>query len=204
MEEKPEGSIAGSGKELVVALTQVMHSLRAKGSHQKRAGKAKACWFVESVEEVAQPLRFEALEVAKHKETATTVDFVTMYPAFDQKLLKSRLADAITEAWEWEERKLEEGEHLRIRRDGWVTLTDKDVAKPSIGIWSREEVLELVLFVVDNGYIKRGDTVLKQVKGFGMGLACAPQIANLGCYPVERDFAMRKMWSTIFDIWMTL
>ena len=25
-----------------------------------------------------------------------------------------------------------------------------------------------------------------------MGLACAPQIANLGCYPVERDFAATR------------
>jgi hypothetical protein len=44
-------------------------------------------------------------------------------------------------------------------------------------------------FVVCDGYVSRGGQIYHQVKGFGMGLACAPQLANLGCYPVERDFA---------------
>ena len=47
---------------------------------------AKRCWFVESVEEVAQPLRFAARKVATQRSTARTVDFTTMYPCFDQKL----------------------------------------------------------------------------------------------------------------------
>eukprot|EP00667_Euglena_gracilis_P000489 EG_transcript_489 len=189
---KPEGSIAGAGKELVGVLTQVMHSLRSKDAHNRRKGFAKACWFVESVEEVAQPLRFEAADVAKRGATATTVDFVTMYPSFDQKLLKDRLRDAICEAWEWEEKKLEKRHQLRARKDGWVHLTPEEAAQDASGSWSKEGVLEMVEFVIDNGYIRRGSTLLKQVKGFGMGLACAPQIANLGCYPVERDFAATK------------
>jgi len=52
--------------------------------------------------------------------------------------------------------------------------------------------MEMVNFVINNGYIKRGNTIYKLVKGFGMGLACAEQLANLGCYPVERDFATGK------------
>ena len=47
----------------------------------------------------------------------------------------------------------------------------------------------MVTFVVDNGYVERAGVVLKQVAGFGMGVACAGQLANLGLYPVERDFA---------------
>ena len=178
-EEKPEGSIAGAGKELVGVLTHIMHALRAKDSHNRRLGKAKACWFIESVEEVAQPLRFDATEVAKQGGTATAVDFVTMYPSFDQSLLKERLADAIKEAWEWEEAKAQAGEVVRIGKDGWLRLSASEAREPAIGAWTREEVLELVYFVVDNGYIKRRDTVLKQVKGFGMGLACAPRLPTL-------------------------
>ena len=190
--EKPEGTIAGVGKELVRLLTHVMHALRNKDMHQRMQGKPKACWFIESVEEVAQPLRFEAPEVAKAISTVTMTDFVTMYPSFDQQLLKERLRDAITEAWQWEENKTDDGKNLRARRDGWVKLTDEEATRPQLGTWTKEEVLDMVSFVVDNGYIKRGNAILRQVKGFGMGLACAPQIANLGCYPVERDFAASK------------
>ena len=48
-------------------------------------------------------MRFNALTVAKHLASADIVDFVTMYPNFDQGLLKERVAEAIREAWEWED-----------------------------------------------------------------------------------------------------
>ena len=188
-DSKPDGSIAGTGSELVGLLTQIMHALKRKCGDGRRKGKPKRCWFVESVEEVAQPLRFDAHEVAKHKATANTVDFVTMYPSFNQDLLKSRLHDSIEEAWAWEEATMKEGEELRVRKDGWVHLTKEEATRPSLGNWTKVELLELVDFVIDNGYIRRGPLILRQVMGFGMGLACAGQIANLGCYPVERDYA---------------
>ena len=75
--KKPGGSIAGAGKELVGLLTQLMHSLKRKDEDGRRKGQSKRCWFIESVEEVAQPLRFDATEVAKHRKTAGTVEFVT-------------------------------------------------------------------------------------------------------------------------------
>jgi hypothetical protein len=58
--KKPGGSIAGTGTELVGALTQIMHALKRKCGEGTRKGAPKRCWFVESVEEVARPLRFDA------------------------------------------------------------------------------------------------------------------------------------------------
>ena len=192
IEGRPKGSIAGAGDELVGVLNSIMQSLRRKDNEGRRQGNPKKCWFIESVEEVAQPLRFNAKEVAAFKATATTKDFVTMYPAFDQTLLKARLEDAIKEAWTWEEQRSEDTGAQRLRRNGWVTLSPEELKKEIHGNWTLEEVIELVHFVLDNGYIRRGQAVLHQVKGFGMGLACAPQIANLGCYLVERDFAATR------------
>ena len=76
-------------------------------------------------------------------------------------------------------------------------LTEQEAKETMICTWTKDEVLELVNFVIDNGYVKRGQTILKQVMGFGMGLACAGQIANLGCYPVERDFADKRQPSEV-------
>ena len=70
---------------------------------RRRQGHAKRCWLVESVEEVAQPLRFAARKVATQRSTARTVDFATMYPCFDKKLLLEKVKKAIAEAWNWEE-----------------------------------------------------------------------------------------------------
>ena len=82
-------------------------------------------------EEVAQPLRFDALEVAKHGKTAKTVDFVSMYPSFDQVTLKSRLVDALSEAWEWQEGRAEEGEVVKLSQTGWVSLKAAEAALPT-------------------------------------------------------------------------
>ncbi|EPS58167.1 hypothetical protein M569_16649, partial [Genlisea aurea] len=192
VDDIPQGSIAGAGKLLVPLLCHVMQALRQKDNEGRRQGKPKGCWFVESVEEVAQPLRFNSLEMIKHKDTAVTVDFVTMYPAFDQDLLKERLRDSISEAWEWESQRIDSGTQLRVRKSGWVGYTPEEISKDPHGSWTLKDVLTLVNFVVDNGYVERGGVILRQVRGFGMGLACAPQIANLGCYPVERDYAARR------------
>jgi hypothetical protein len=188
----PAGSTAGAGKELVLLLGNVMQALKHKDNDRRRQGKPKGCWFVECVEEVVQPLRFNADEVVKYKATAVTVDFVTMYPAFDQALLKARLKDSITEAWEWEKQRLERGMELRLRKTGFVGYTEEEWRKDPHGSWDLDGLLTLVNFVVDNGYVERDGRILRQVQGFGMGLACAPQIANLGCYPVERDFAAKR------------
>ena len=185
--QRPKASIAGAGTELVGLLQQVMRTLVSKDEEGRRRGQPKRCWFVESVEEVAQAIRFDATKVAEFGATADTVDFVTMYPKFNQQLLIDRVSEAVREAWDWEEAKhTEMGEQaLYLSQAGWVEAE----GVPSPGQWTREEVTEMVTFVVNNGYIKRGHTIHKQVEGFGMGLACAPQLANLGCYVVERDFA---------------
>jgi hypothetical protein len=164
-----------------------MHTLVSKDEEGRRRGKPKRCWFVESVEEVAQAIRFDAAKVAEHRATADTVDFITMYPKFNQRLLIERVTEAVREAWDWEEAKLTNmGEQaLYLSQKGWVEAE----GTAEQGQWTREDLFDMVAFVVTNGYIKRGKTVYKQVKGFGMGLACAPQLANLACYVVERDFA---------------
>ena len=191
-QEKPRGSIAGAGQALVGLLQQVMNALKRKDGDGVRAGAPKKCWFIESVEEVAQPLRFDALEVAKHGKTAKTVDFVSMYPSFNQVTLKDRLKDALLEAWSWQQGRAEEGEVVKLSQTQWVTVKAADAALPTTELWTMEGVMELVEFVIDNGYIQRGLEVFHQVKGFGMGLACAGQIANLACYPVERDYAATR------------
>ena len=175
--EKPKGSVAGAGDELVGVLSTVMHTLQAKDAVRRRRGHAKRCWFVESVEEVAQPLRFAARKVATQWSTARTVEFTTMYPCFDQKLLLERVKKAIAEAWTWEEQEGRDGgvqeraptETVRLTNDGWKWFDAEATTANLLGAWTLDQVMELVEFVVTNGYISRGGRLRRQVRGFGMG-----------------------------------
>ena len=180
---KPQGSIAGAGTELVSLLNEVMDALREKDAEAQERGEPKKCWFVQSVEEVVHPIRFRAEDLAKYKGTVDTVDFVTMYPKFDQHLLLKRVREAIEEAWGYQEHK--RGTPLCLSKRGW----EPEMPEAQPEGWTRMEVMELVEFVVKNGYWKAAGKIKHQVRGFGMGLQCAPQLANLACYIPERDFA---------------
>ena len=195
--KKPKGSVAGAGDELVGVLSTIMHTLQAKDAVRRRQGHAKRCWFVESVEEVGQPLRFATRKVATQRSTARTVDFTTMYPCFDQKLLVERVKKATAEAWNREEqegrgRGVQERaptETVRLTNEGWKWFDVEATTADLLGAWTLDQVMELVEFVVTNGYISRGGKLRRQVRGFGMGLPCAPQLANLACYTVEAEFS---------------
>ena len=78
--------------------------------------KSKRCWFIQSVEEIAQPLRLEASKIAAAKETALTKDVVAMYPNLEQPKLLEGVNKAITEAWEWKTKNLESN-HPRIVKE---------------------------------------------------------------------------------------
>lgn len=166
-----------------------MRTLKKKDDCTRRLGEPKKVWFVMSFEEVVEPLRFDASKVKTFKETAKTIDFITMYPEFDQQLLKQRVNEAIEEAWHFQNTLPTEekgiNDELCISKEGWIYANKDDVNT----FWSLPQVKEMVNWTIDNGFIEENGKIWKQVKGFGMGLQCAPQLANLCCYIPERDFS---------------
>ena len=53
--------------------------------------------------------------------------------------------------------------------------------------YAMADLKELVTVAVQNNYTCNGGRVRRQIRGMPMGLPPAPQLANLACYPVERD-----------------
>jgi hypothetical protein len=57
-------------------------------------------------------------------------------------------------------------------------------------MWTCDEVCRALSFLLDNIYVRFGNTLFKQIIGIPMGTNCAPLVADFSyCY--ERDF----MWS---------
>ena len=171
-------------------LTQVCRSLKRKDVEWRKKGNPKRVWWIDSVEEFMQPVRFEEELIAQHKASAEVGDSVAMYASIDQKYISTKVLEAVEEAWDWEEqiakgdRDVEEHEKLRVRKDGW-RLGQKG-EEPQDDSWSKREVKEMVEWVLNNGYVKQGGVVYKQKKGFGIGLKCAVFLANLACYGTEK------------------
>ena len=117
-----------------------------------------------------------------------------MYPNMDQKYVLKHVSEAIEEAWSWEEQWEEEGqergenEEPRVGPNGWL-YGEQGVAGEG---WSKQQVLNMVQWVLQNGYIKQRGRIYKQTRGFGMGLKCAVFLGNLACYGTEKRYVEQE------------
>ena len=55
----------------------------------------------------------------------------------------------------------------------------------------KEDVMQLLATTLDHCYITNGVECRHQIQGIPMGISPSPQLANLYCYSVERDFVLR-------------
>jgi ubiquitin C-terminal hydrolase len=176
-EGKPRASVYCPAKTAVKLLRVVMDTLREISDVRFRDLGIKTCWFVESLEEVAMKLRRLAPCVVRQE--MRTVDFVNMYTMLPHARLLENVQAAVQEAWSFQESKI--GAKARLGTEGWNAGGD---------LFDISEVMQILQFLVENSFVSNGGVVRRQVQGIPMGLAVSPQLANLYCYVVERDFAM--------------
>ena len=57
-------------------------------------------------------------------------------------------------------------------------------------LWTCQDLIEALTFLLDNIYVRFGTSIYKQVIGIPMGTNCAPLVADLFLYCYERDFML--------------
>jgi hypothetical protein len=57
-------------------------------------------------------------------------------------------------------------------------------------MWTCDKVCRALSFLLDNIYVRFGNTLFKQIKGIPMGSSCAPLVADLVLYCYERYFIL--------------
>jgi hypothetical protein len=106
-----------------------------------------------------------------------TVDFTTMYTAFDQEVLVRNVMAAVREAQEYEAGRMPEEEGPPcLTTEGWCWEDG----------WTMLQVEAFLRYSISHCYTVNGSLVRRQKQGMPMGLSQAPQLANLACYTVER------------------
>ena len=71
-----------------------------------------------------------------------------------------------------------------------LTLGVSGWSRNGIG-YSRDQVVERLTFLLHNNYNYNGGRVMRQIMGLPMDMPAAPQIANISCYPVEKNHSYR-------------
>ena len=128
----------------------------------------------------------EVLDKLKNKRflasTVSTYDFSTLYTTLPHNLIKDKLTALIRKTFNRENRS-----YLACNTEK-AFFTD-DPMKYYTN-WTCSEVCESLTFLLDNIFVRYGNTIHRQVIGIPMGTNCAPLVADLFLYCYERDFML--------------
>ena len=107
-----------------------------------------------------------------------TYDFTTMYTMLRFDAIVKNTMGAVQEAQEYEASKALPGQgEPKLSGEGW-NWDDEG--------WSLTRFEAMLRILVNAAYAMNGGLVRRQIKGLPMGLACAPRLATLSCYPIEK------------------
>ena len=188
--ERPRQPMQEMHTLLTKILQTVMTSLKAKDMERMVMQSKRTYWIKESPQEIAAWIRQNLSALAGR--SMKVVDFKDMYTNIEHKLLLQRVEKAVDEALRWEHLKRGMIERVEL---GWNRATGNyEVQSPtgeSFTILLKDEVMQLLATTLSHCYITNGEECRRQIRGIPMGISPSPQLANLYCYSVEREFVMR-------------
>ena len=129
----------------------------------------------------------EVLTKLQNKRNAassiSTYDFSTLYTTLPHNLIKDKLSNLIKKTFA-RERKL-----FLACNPSQAFFTDEPMKHYTM--WTCSEVCNALHLLLDNIFVRFGDSIYRQVIGIPMGTNCAPLIADLFLYCYERDFMLK-------------
>ena len=137
-------------------------------------------WSVKNSLEV-----LEKLQTIKRPVTAIdSYDFSTLYTTLPHNLIKSKLGQLIKWSFKFS--------GLQFiccnKKQGFFSHT----VYKNYCSWTCDDMLKALNLLLDNIFVRFGNSVYQQVIGIPMGTNCAPLIADLFLFCYERDF-MKKL-----------
>ena len=124
--------------------------------------------------------------------TVSTYDFSTLYTTLPHNLIKDKLSALIRKTFSRENRP------FLACNDSRAFFADEPVKHYTM--WTCSEVCKALHFLLDNIFVRHGDTVYRQVIGIPMGTNCAPLIADLFLFCYERDFMLKLKSKSQTDV----
>jgi hypothetical protein len=115
--------------------------------------------------------------------SVSTYDFSTLYTTLPHNLIKDKLTKLIENTFAREKKP-----YLACNASRAFFI---DEPMKRYTMWTCSEVCNALHFLLDNIFVRYGDTIFRQVVGIPMGTNCAPLVADLFLYCYERDFMLK-------------
>ena len=135
-------------------------------------------WSIKNSSEVLNKLKNKRFVAS----TISTYDFSTLYTTLPHDLIKDKLTKLIQKTFAREK--------LSFLACNTERAFFTDEPMKNYTNWTCSEVCESLTFLLDNIFVRYGNTIYRQVIGIPMGTNCAPLVADLFLYCYERDFML--------------
>ena len=145
-------------------------------------------WSIKNSNEILTKLHNRKYQAC----TISTYDFSTLYTTLPHNLIKIKLTQLIEKTFARENK-------LFLACNAERAFFTNDTVK-HYTMWTCPDVCNSLSFLLDNIYVRYGDTIYRQVIGIPMGTNCAPLVADLFLYCYERDFMLSLKPDTQADV----
>ena len=176
--------ISNSSSSTTTTLSQLLTSclIKVKEHVQRYCDKVytnsgiNLFWSIKNSGDVLSKLLNKHCQVS----SISTYDFSTLYTTLPHDLIKLKLTHLIQKIFG------REGKLFLACNVDRAFFTNDSIQHYTM--WTCSEVCEALNFLLDNIFVRHGDTIYRQVIGIPMGTNCAPLVADLFLFCYERDF----------------
>lgn len=112
----------------------------------------------------------------------SSFDFSTLYTSLPHDRIKKRLSTLIQKTFK--------NKGLTFIACNIKNAFFTSNCPPKYTVWTCQELIEVLFFLIDNIYVNFNNTLYKQTVGIPMGTNCAPLIADLFLFCYEKDFML--------------
>ena len=163
------------------------HVIRYCDKAYENSGK-NLNWSIKNSREVLNKLKCKDYQVS----TVSSFDFSTLYTSLPHNLIKEKLVRLIEDIFG------------REQKTFLACNTEKafftDDTYNNYTMWTCSKLCDALNFLLDNIYVRYGDSLYRQVIGIPMGTNCAPLIADLFLFCYEQDFMRNLKTDTQRDL----
>ncbi len=157
----------------------------------ERRTQVKRMWVIDNSENVLDDI--ELINSEHNAKNINTFDFSTLYTNLPHEDLKDKIKWAIEKCFKDNPNKKM---YITNRGASWRKKKTKNGETQS---YNKEEIINMVNFLIDNSFIKVGKYIFKQIRGIPMGTSCSPFLANLYLYAREFNFLDRLTKENIHE-----
>lgn len=135
-------------------------------------------WSIKNSNEILDKIKSNGNQAS----SISTYDFSTLYTTLPHELIKIKLKSLIHKTFAREKKSFLACNNFK------AFFTNESIDRYKM--WTCPDVCDAIEFLIDNIFVRYGNSVYRQVVGIPMGTNCAPLVADLFLFCYERDFML--------------